>query len=488
MKTALISLALRIGMGIIALGVGIWYLASSIGGKSLTYTSTSQFMTAIGATDGDIANVNGCFLCKYISDIFSMLGTATETFWNVIVNNLWIVMVLGYGIYLFVYSGRYIFNAMKQTGKLDESEKKLDFKTWFDGDGKENKGVWRPAIRVIIAGAIIGAMGMGGDNLLKEIANIIITPVLFIGAELSMVATGVGDAATCGALANVSASGGVLDSVLAPFMCIMGNLNSVMLAGASGGFALMNYAWMGLGGGLFTWIAGLALVIIFLILGFNLLFQVLSVIFKLIFLIIFLPLFIGAYAFESVWKAANGLTAKAVKMLVSSAVQIISISLKTLIVYGMVAIAADEFYPGPVDGYTAILPPLIKPEHASIDTQTQSVFNVFDTCEKVSLSNGVIDASAFKQCFIKEKENVELTHQGAFDFMRDGWNFLLMMLGIYFLYQYAISPKIDAVLAGVSNSEFDFGGWIKNFGKTMWAKPNAWFNKMSGVFKDITGK
>ena len=58
-----------------------------------------------------------------------------------------------------------------------------------------------------------------------------------------------------------------------------------MLAGAGGGFSLMNYAWMGMGGGAITWVAGLALVIMFLIIGFNLFFQVLSVVMKLIFLI-----------------------------------------------------------------------------------------------------------------------------------------------------------------------------------------------------------
>ena len=38
-------------------------------------------------------------------------------------------------------------------------------------------------------------------------------------------------------------------------MCVVGNLNTVMLAGAGGGFALMNYAWLELNdntGGTFT--------------------------------------------------------------------------------------------------------------------------------------------------------------------------------------------------------------------------------------------
>ena len=47
-----------------------------------------------------------------------------------------------------------------------------------------------------------------------------------------------------------------------------------MLAGAAGGFAMMNYAWLDMGGGAFTWLAGLSLVLMFLIIGFDLFFQI----------------------------------------------------------------------------------------------------------------------------------------------------------------------------------------------------------------------
>ena len=140
----------------------------------------------------------------------------------------------------------------------------------------------------MVVGVFIGGLGMGGTGALKIVSNITIKPVMFVGAELSMAATGISSAAQCNAMkVNSDASEDLLNPILQPFMCVVGNVNSVMLAGAAGGFALMNYAWLDLGGGAFTWIAGLTLLLMFLVIGFDLFFQILSVVFKLIFLIIF---------------------------------------------------------------------------------------------------------------------------------------------------------------------------------------------------------
>ena len=65
-KAKLILLAVRFIMGLIAVGLGIWYLSSSIGGASLTYTSMNNFLVATGVENGDIASANGCFMCKYM--------------------------------------------------------------------------------------------------------------------------------------------------------------------------------------------------------------------------------------------------------------------------------------------------------------------------------------------------------------------------------------------------------------------------------------
>ena len=86
MKATLISIAIRILMGAIALGVGIWYLSSSIGGAAITYTSMDGFLHAIGVQNGDIATANGCFLCGYIEQLFAVIGDAAELFWNAMVD------------------------------------------------------------------------------------------------------------------------------------------------------------------------------------------------------------------------------------------------------------------------------------------------------------------------------------------------------------------------------------------------------------------
>lgn len=470
MKAKLISIAIRVVMWAIALGLGIWYLSSSIGGAALTYTSMDNFMSAIGASD-DIAAANGCFMCGYIAELFTVISDAAEMFWTAMLDNIWILLVIGFGIFLFVYTAQYIFDAAKQTTTLDGKDKKLEFSAWFDK-------IWRQAARVMMVGAALGVLGLGGTTALRTITNITITPVMYVGAELSMAATGVTDATQCGAM-DVATTGDILNPVLQPFMCVMGNLNSVMLAGAAGGFAMMNYAWLGLGGGAFTWVAGLALVIMFLIIGFDLFFQVLSVVFKLVFLIIFLPLLIAAYAFEGTWKLAGNVVGGAINMLVKSAVRIIAISLKVLIIYATVSFAADEFFPGPHDGYSVIMPPFMGQTVQNPDAKTLSVMNVFSTCELVGLADGEMDADKFKDCFTAQRAMVERQYPGAFDFLTDGWDFLLIMFFMFLLYFYVVSPRIDAMLGKDGRELFDFGTWTKDLGKKIWSAPQQIFDAIS---------
>lgn len=483
MKKLLLGYLIRFIFGAIALGVGIWYVSSSLNNTSLTYVSMDSFLNSIGAPDGDISSVNGCFLCRYVNDLFDVLGDASELFWSGITDYLWILMVIGFGIFLVIHTIKHIYKSMMETTKLDTAEKKLDFASWFDT-------VWRQGLRVMIVGAMIGAFGLGGVSAIKTIGNITVQPVMYVGTQLSLAATGMGSAARC-ELPEVSETDNPMAPVSNAFMCIVGNINSVMLAGAAGGFALMNYAWMGLGGGLFTWIAGLLVVIMFMVIGFDLFFQILSVIFRLVFLIIFMPIMIATTAFDKTWKMASGVASGAIKTLVGAAVKIIAISLKVVIVYSIMFFAADEFFPGPPDGYSSILPPMLVTEDLEpTSAETASVKAVFATCENRATTDGIIDEDKFVDCFKAEKQVVEARFPGAFDFMSDGWGFLLMMFGLFFIYMYVLSPKIDKLFAeapeihpfkkagakeagGLDN----FGGELKNFGKLAWKKPQDWADK-----------
>ena len=463
MKAKIILLVVKFLMGAIALGLGIWYLSSSINGSAVTYTSMDNFLNAIGA-GSDIANTNGCFLCKYVSELFGVLGNATEMFWTTIVNALWIIMAIGFGVFLFIHTGQYIYDAAKKTAKLDTSEKKIELAAWFDK-------VWRTGVRILVCGTLLGVFSFGGTTALRYVTRVTVTPVMFVGAELGMMATGISDSTKCGAMDTVEKSDDILNPVLQPFMCSIGNLNATMLAGAAGGFSMMNYAWLGMGGGAITWIAGLSLVIMFLIIGFDLFFQVLSVIFKLIFIIIFMPLLIAAAAFEQVWKTASGLLTKALEMLATSAVKIVAISLKIIVIYATVSFAADAHFPGPVDGFSTILPPLVMQAPDKPDAKTLSVMNTFTECEHVALVNGKMNADKFKKCFTAHRATVERRYPGAFDFLHDGWGFLMMMIGLFALYYWVVSPEIDKVFTPIGGSDFDFGGNIKQLGKNIWNLP-----------------
>ena len=473
LKAKLILFAVKAIMWMVVLGIGIWYLSSSLGGSALTYTSVDNFLVATGVENGDISTANGCFMCRYVADLFTVLGNATEKFWTAMLDSLWVLMVVGFGIFLTIHAIKHIYDAAKTTTKLSNTEKKLEFRAWFEK-------VWKQGVRIMIVGVLIGALGMGGTGALKTVSDITIRPVMYIGTELSMAATGVTDAAQCNAFTPTSENpDDLLNPILEPFMCVVGNINSVMLAGAAGGFALMNYSWLGMGGGLMTWIAGLVLVIMFLVIGFDLFFQILSVIFKLIFIIIFMPLLLAATAFEGTWSVASGLVTKAIDMLVSSAVRIVAITLKVLVIYATVSYTADTYFPSPNDGYSAILPPLMGQHAKNPDAQTLSVMNVFSDCEKVALTDGVIDKDKFKNCFTARKAAVERQYPNAFDFLGNGWDFLLMMVCLFFLYYYAISPKIDKLLGKEGSEMFDYGTWVKDIGKQMWKFPISMTEKIT---------
>ena len=110
-----------------------------------------------------------------------------------------------------------------------------------------------------------------------------------------------------------------------------------------------------------------------------------------------------------------------------------------------------------------------KPENP--DAQTLAVMNVFAACEQVALTDGEMDRDKFVQCFNTRRNVVESTYPGAFDFLKDGWDFLLMMAFLFFLYYSVISPKIDKLLGKDKKEEFDYGTWLKDLGKKAFELP-----------------
>lgn len=483
LKAKIIVTLVKILMGLIAIGIGVWYLSSSIGGAAISYTSMEQFYTAIGVEDGNIATANGCFMCGYVGDLFAVIGNSAARIWTLMVDKLWILLVAGFGIYLFLHTVQYLLEALKQTGELDAKDKNLGFKSWFEP-------LLKQGIRLMLVGALMGSISMGGINAMKTVANLTITPVLYAGAELSLATNKAISFAQCGSLEprNKEAEGAdILNPIFQPFMCVISNINTVMLAGAAGGFSMMNYSWMGLGGGVLTWVAGLTLVLMFMIIGFDLFFQILTVVFKLVFLVIFLPLILAAAAFEPVWKKLNGIVSKSIGMLVASSIRLVAITLKVMIIYATVAFTADAYFPGGIDGYSSILPPILEilpeTEKAEKDENVISVRKAFRICEdEAKEDSGELNSDKFAACFKEQKQ----LNPGAFDYLDDGWDFLLMMVCLFFLYYYAIGPKVDKLLpasavrlpipgaksdVSTSGEQLDFGAWTHDLGKTIWRIP-----------------
>ena len=187
----------------------------------------------------------------------------------------------------------------------------------------------------------------------------------------------------------------------------------------------------------------------------------------------------AAAAFEQTWSLAAGVVKGAINTLVKSAIQIVGITLKVIITYAIVAYAADAYFPGPVDGYSAILPPMMGQEIKNPDAQTMSVINAFSVCETMATVDGEMDADKFRDCFTAQRNMAEAQYPGAFDFMRDGWDFLLMMFLICLLYFYTIKPKVDGVLNIGGKEQFDFGNWAKDLGTKIWNAPKQLFDIIS---------
>ena len=201
-----------------------------------------------------------------------------------------------------------------------------------------------------------------------------------------------------------------------------------------------------------------------------------------------MPLMIAAAAFEQVWSLAKDVLNKAITMLINSAISILKISLKITIIYAVVYFAADSYYPKPSDGFTSIMPPLLNSEmfKTNPDAKTMSVINVFTTCEKVSMINNEIDKDKFVSCFNAQKSTVEAKYPDAFDFMDDGFDFLIFMIGVFFLYFWVVSPEIDKMLGSGKDGkeEFDYGQWVKDFGKRAYETPGKIYTAVRDKLKE----
>ncbi|MDR2268718.1 MAG: hypothetical protein LBD94_00865 [Rickettsiales bacterium] len=451
MKAAIIKVVIQIVLWAIVLGVGIWYLSSSIGGTSLPYVSFPRFLNSIGACENgicDIASANGCFLCPYIQKLFLIIGNATEVLWNAIIGHTWILMVVGLVVFMFWKAYEVITKANEQNAKLDDvGARTLKFtEEWFNA-------VKDLLLRVLIVAAILGAAWVGGTSVMKATSDTVVYPVMSIGTSLSMAATGMNQGATCGM--EIVGDDNLMAGVSNSFMCVIGNLNAVVLSGANAGFSMMNFAWLGMGGGVLTWIAGLVIVLMFLFIGIDVLFKVLNVIFGLVFIIIFLPLIAASFAFDKVWKKiAGGVSKGAIEILAKTAVQVVGITIRIMILYSLTSYAFTS----------------------TMSSNPVAEYAIIEKCENLSaLPDGKMDKDVYVLCFNAERA----ANPDAFKHLDKGWDFLVMMLFLFAVYYALVDKKLQGVM-GLSgeNVDFKFGENLKSFGKTIWNTANQLVKKI----------
>ena len=119
-----------------------------------------------------------------------------------------------------------------------------------------------------------------------------------------------------------------------------------------------------------------------------------------------------------------------------------------------------------------------------MDAKTMSVMSAFSTCEKVALIDGEMNKEKFTACFRTQRNIVEQKYPGAFDFMDDGFDFLLFMIGVFILYFWVVSPQVDKILGSEGKESFDYGQWVKDFGKTAYDAPVNLYTKIRDKMKE----
>ena len=63
---------------------------------------------------------------------------------------------------------------------------------------------------------------------------------------------------------------------------------------------------------------------------------------------------------------------------------------------------------------------------------------------------------------------------------------MLFMIGVWFLYFWVVSPKVDELLnaSKEEKGKFDYGQWIKDFGTTVYNAPGKIVNAVRDKMKE----
>lgn len=329
----LLPYIIKTALWIAGLTAAVYYYASSITGGSAGQ-SLNEFMTSIGV-GSDISAANGCVLCPYIEQFIGAIDIAATGLYFAIVDYLWILIVLGFGIFALTSAMKLLKESMDSSLSADATaERKFEFAKWVEG-------LWKQGVRILFVGTFLGVIGFAGINAPRILSEITIKPIMSMGTYISMGVANIPDS-FCPYETETQPTETIISSdTLRPLMCMTGLVNAVSLAGVSGGFNLMTESASG--EEYIMWLLGLALVLTFAFYGLKLFFELLNIVFTLLFFIMFAPIIIASYAFSNVWAPLKNVGDNVLNQTASLAVMMVAISLKLTIFLSIIVFAAGKY-------------------------------------------------------------------------------------------------------------------------------------------------
>ncbi|MDR0319557.1 MAG: hypothetical protein LBH81_02345 [Rickettsiales bacterium] len=316
----------------------LYYYSASISGESLASVSLPDFLKQIGVCDAagkcDIAAA-GCIFCPYIRDLIDAVGNASAGVYEAFIGHIWIMLVLGFGIFAALSAWKILKEAAAQTADISApGEKSLDIKPWITG-------LWQQAVRILVVGVFLGALGTLGNSAPRMLTDMTIRPILSIGAFISMKTAGLPSGLCESAAPSEEDKYSLItESATRPLMCMAGVVNTIALLGANKGFATMNQGSRD--NKPLLWFLGLAAAAVFAIYGLKIFFELMNIVFTVLFFIMFLPVVIGALAFSKTWKLAGNVADNMLNQITSMAVGMVAIALKLSIFYALMSYAIDR--------------------------------------------------------------------------------------------------------------------------------------------------
>ncbi|MDR2685445.1 MAG: hypothetical protein LBB23_01575 [Rickettsiales bacterium] len=354
-----VGILIRLALPYIVQGVA-WIFATSAVLYYYGKTLTGQDLGTITLADIFGQSQTACIFCPHIRQLVGAMDNAALSVYEVFVNHIWVMMLLGFGVFATITAFQLLKKSADQTAQIEDlGERTFDFTKWIDT-------LWRQGVRIVIVGVILGAIGSLGSTMPRIATEITLKPILSMGTYISLGIAGLPDSLCPNSLslsenskvpfagegvprsggvvvnnspASAGQGGGITESATEPLLCFSNIITTITLAGAAKGFDTMNNAGINKP---ILWFFGLALAVFFALYGVKLFFELMNILFTILFFIMFLPVIIAGYAFDNVWPVAKNITSNALSQTLGLAVAMVSLALKLSVFYYMIMFAVNN--------------------------------------------------------------------------------------------------------------------------------------------------